>query len=116
MSKGFKEGENASRPDIELKGEKNDSLSSEAAQEFHEIEQNWDAFSDPVQQLDRWCDHYYGRKHIPINFALKLWKNENAREAVWPYVEEEFRGYIDKLDQHGASPELIEDIKSRLGN
>lgn len=109
--------ESSLQNDIEFKGK--DSLSNESADEFYEIAEHWDEFSDPVKQLNGWCEHYYGRKHIPINFALKLWENENRRDAVWPYVKEVFQDYKDKLNEYSATfkptdPEVIEDIKKRL--
>jgi len=106
--------EKSPRQDIQFKGEERDSLSNDSAQEFYEIAEHWDEFDNPVQQLDRWCNHYYGRKQVPINFALKLWKNESCRDAAWLYVKEEFQNYLDKLGEHGASSEIIEDIKRKL--
>ncbi|MCK4891351.1 MAG: hypothetical protein KAS78_01650 [Candidatus Pacebacteria bacterium] len=97
---------------IEFKGK--DCLSNESADEFYEIVKHWNEFSDPVKQLDGWCNYYYERKHVPINFAFKLWENESCRDEAWPYVKEEFQDYQDILDKHGATPEIIEDIKKRL--
>ena len=114
IEKGIGGPEKPSRQDVKFKGEERDSLSNEAAQEFDEIAEHWGEFGDPVKQLDAWSNHYYGEKQVPINFALKLWENEGARDAAWPYVENEFRSYKDKLGEHGASPEIVEDIERRL--
>ena len=56
--------------DIKFKGTREDRLAGESSNEFHELTDNWDQFNDPVRQLDRWCQHYYGEKFIPINFAF----------------------------------------------
>ena len=107
--------EQPKRGNIEFRGAREDRLMPESANEFHELLTNWEDFENPVEQLNRWCQHYYGEKFVPINFALNLWEKENYRDELWPFVQEEFSKFRDTLDQQGASPETVEDIHSRLG-
>ena len=101
---------------VEFKGKEGDSLSPESADEFYKIIEGWKKFDNPIEQLDGWCDHYYGRKHVPVNFALKLWEEVEHTDEVWSFVEKVFEDCKGDLDQHGASLETIEDIKKRLTN
>jgi len=109
------DGKQQKRGDIEFLGTRETRLIPESANEFHELIANWEDFGSPVEQLNRWCQHYYGEKFVPINFALQLWEKENYRDELWPYVQEEFLKFKDTIDQHGASPETVEDIHNRLG-
>ena len=84
--------------------------------EFRELVTHWGDFENPIKQLHKWCQHYYGGKFVPINFALQLWEKENHRDELWAYVQEEFTKFKDVLDQHGASPAIVEDIHKRLGD
>ena len=65
--------EQPKRGNIEFRGTREDRLMPESAEEFHELVTNWEDFENPVEQLNRWCQHYYGGKFVPINFALQLW-------------------------------------------
>lgn len=109
------EKEQPKRGDIEFKETRENRLMPESANEFDELVTNWEDFENPIEQLDRWCQHYYEEKFVPINFALELWEKENYRNELWPFVQEEFSRFRDALDKHGASPKVIEDIQKRLG-
>jgi hypothetical protein len=104
------------RDDIRFQGTREDKLMPKSANEFYELVANWEDFENPMEQLNRWCQHYYGEKFIPINFALKLWEKENYRDELWPFVQEEFLRFRDDLDQHSVSTETIKDIHKRLDN
>lgn len=102
------------QPELQINGKEKDSLCWEASAEFNTLVTCWERFEDPLKELNRWCMHYYGKKHVPINYALTLWKKKAYRDGIWPFVRGEFLACNKRLEEYEPSKEIIKDIRRRL--
>lgn len=98
---------------MSFKGNKGDSLSTESSLEFSQIMKS---HSDNVliNKLHDWCMYYEGSDHLPINYAVDLWKRFGSREEIKSFVEDEFRRYKNSLTDHSLSLSEAKEIENWL--
>lgn len=113
FTKGADESRDEEIQGMTFKSTREDRLAGEASDEFHTIMK---ASSEDIliDTLHKWCEHYYGHDHLPINYAVNLWKKVGNDEKIKPFVVDEFATHKDVLEDHFLDKEQADEIRTWL--